>query len=369
MKKYILMVVAVLFLVGSFLVVKYLFSGKKPPKQQVEKNIQLAFIQTVKNISAPIKIPASGSLVASDKIKLYVEVQGILELMKKDFKPGVRYRKGEVLIKLNSKEFYTNLQAQKSSFYNLILSMMPDIKLDFPDAFSKWQKYIEAFDLNKPIAPLPEATSKKEKLFVATKNIFTNYYQIKNLEVRFEKYTLTAPFNGVLTEASVTPGTLVRVGQLIGEFISTSTYEMEIALNISMVSMLKIGDAVVVENMETDTKQWTGKIIRINGKVDKNSQTVNVYIQLTGSDLQEGMYLKAIIGAKKIDNVFEVPRNLLIGDSLLYVVEDEHLKLQKIKTVHLNDKTVIVSGLQNGQQLLWKVIPKAYEGMEVKSDF
>ncbi len=44
------------------------------------------------------------------------------------------------------------------------------------------------------------------------------------------KYTIKAPFKGILTEALVTEGTLIRNNQKLGEYIDPSLYEMEVSL-------------------------------------------------------------------------------------------------------------------------------------------
>ena len=47
---------------------------------------------------------------------------------------------------------------------------------------------LDNMDIKKSIKELPKPKSDKEKLFVAAKNILTNYYTIKNLEIKLKKY-------------------------------------------------------------------------------------------------------------------------------------------------------------------------------------
>ena len=64
------------------------------------------------------------------------------------------------------------------------------------------------------------------------------------------KYQIRAPFSGTLTEALVSPGTLVRIGQKLGEFIDPSIYEMEVSINSEFANLLKVGNSVVLSNLE-----------------------------------------------------------------------------------------------------------------------
>ena len=94
-------------------------------------------------------------------------------------------------------------------------------------------------------------------------------------------------------------------------------------------------------------------------------QTVQVFIQVSGDGLKEGMYLEAWMNGQEQTNAYEVSRNLLVDDHHLYIVEDGALALVRVEPVHFNQNTVIVQGLNNGVQLISKAVPGAYAGMKV----
>ena len=116
---------------------------------------------------------------------------------------------------------------------------MPDLRLDYPDAFEKWQQYLAKLDMSNSTPDLPETTKDNEKYFITGKGIYSSYYNVKSLEQRLSKYSIRAPFSGVLTNADVTKGTLIRSGQKLGEFIQTGIYETEVSVNTSYLNTLK----------------------------------------------------------------------------------------------------------------------------------
>jgi len=243
--------------------------------------------------------------------------------------------------------------------------MMPDYKVEFPNEYEKWQNYLSEFDLNKTTQELPEINSDKEKFFLSIRNIFTTYYNVKNIETRLNKYSIKAPFSGVLTEVAVTTGTLIRQGQKLGEFINPQIYELSISVNAELGQFLKVGNEVSVTNLKK-TKKWNGKIIRINGKVDLTSQTVKVFVLVKGDGLKEGIFLDATLNATSVENGVEISRKLIVGDNEIFVVKDSTLQLQQITPVHYNDTSVIVKGLEDGTTILSKPVPGAYSGMKIK---
>jgi multidrug efflux pump subunit AcrA (membrane-fusion protein) len=270
------------------------------------------------------------------------------------------------MVKVKSDDYYANLQAQKSNLQNLITSILPDLKLDFPDSYAKWDDYLKSFDMDKSIAPLPEPSTDKEKFFLTGRNIYTTYYQTKNLEIVLKKYTLTAPFNGVLTEALVTPGSLVRNGQKLGEFIDPTVFELELAVSKALISSVTVGKEVTVINPENELQSWLGKVTRINGRVNPSTQTVQIFVLVKGEKLKEGMYLEANIAGQEKLNALKIPRNLLVDDTKMYVIDaDSNLALQEVNVVHKSRGFVIVQGVQNGDLVMSKPIPGAYAGMKV----
>ncbi len=366
MRKIITTILGLILLAAALYAANTMMNKKKPPRPQRKKAVATVYTNRVVNSDIPITITTSGNLVAKNKVEIFSEVQGVFERNTKEFKPGIFYNKGESLLKVNSSEHSASLQAQKSSLYNQLVLLLPDLRLDYPESFPKWEAYVRNFSMDKPLESLPEPTTEKEKLFISGRNIFTGYYNVRNQEVRLSKYNIKAPFYGVLTEALVTPGTLIRMGQKLGEFIDPSTYEMEVAINAAYSKLLRIGEKVELRDLEK-TAKWTGKVIRINGKIDQASQTVKVYIQVRSKELKEGMYLLAEVGAKEEKNTFEISRKLLMDDSKLFVVRDTVLVLQTINPVYFKEKTVIVRGLEDGTLILSKPVPGAYSGMRVNA--
>ena len=66
------------------------------------------------------------------------------------------------------------------------------------------------------------------------------------------KFVVRAPFTGILTEATINPGTLVRPGQRLGEFIDPSVYEIQIALQKSMIPFIQENDKVNLKSLGWD---------------------------------------------------------------------------------------------------------------------
>lgn len=354
----------IILVLGIFFMTK-LFGLDKKERPKPKPVIKTVFVDTVKNGTVPLVIEANGNLTAKRRVELYSEVQGVLIAGNKLFKPGQVFRKGETLLRLNAEEFRATVNSQKSNLINQITALLPDLRLDYPDAYAKWERYVNTFDVNKSLSELPEITSDKERYFITGRNILTSYYNVKNLEQRLYKYRITAPFSGILTEANVTEGTLVRSGQKIGEFIETGVYELPVAISKIYADLLKVGKEVTLKNLD-DSKEYKGVVTRINGNIEQASQTITAFIEVKNESLREGMYLEAELSARQETDAITVNRDLLQSEKQLFVVRDTILDIIDVKPVYFSEKTVVVKGVPDGTILVDRPVPGAYAGMRIK---
>jgi len=365
MRKTILFILGILFVVAAYFGTQKIIDSRNKKRPTPKKVVKTVFVDTVKNTSVPIMIPANGNLTAKRRLEIYSEVQGIFKTGNKLFRPGQNYSKGQSFIRIDDSEFYATVQSAKSNLYNSIAAIMADLRLDFPEVFPKWQVYLRGFDLTKPTPELPKMTSEKENYFITGRGIVSSYYNVKNLEQRLSKFQISAPFDGILTEALVTEGTLIRNGQKLGEFIDPSVYEMEVALSKTYADLIKKGETVQLNNLNR-TKSFSGIVSRVNGNIDATTQTISAFIEVNNKTLKEGMYLEANLNAKEEKNAIEVSRSLLLDGNQIFIVRDSVLDIVDVSPVYFSDTKVVLKNIPDGTVILSKSVPGAYAGMLVK---
>ncbi len=351
---------AALYIAGVF------SGGKKPPARTTEKARKTVITKTVENGAVQFQLPVYGKLQARDRVQLYAEVNGILQETGKKFLEGVSFAKGELLLRIDDTEAMANLMAQRSNYLNAITGVLPDLKIDFPQDYQAWLTYLENLDIDKAVVAPPSASTKKAELYLTSRGVYTNYFNLKSAEARLDKYAIRAPFNGVVTASNIRPGTLVRPGQLLGDFISADTYELETAISIRFLPFVKIGNTVHLQSADI-SGDWVGRIARINKKIDESTQTVKLYIEVSSATLREGMYLQGMLAGMEVQNAYAIPRRLLVDNDHVFVVQqDSLLEKTRVNIIEYTDEDAIVSGLTTGDQLVYEVIPGAISGMIVQ---
>jgi membrane fusion protein (multidrug efflux system) len=335
-------VAAFVILVGAFAGSSLLRQMKKPPPTK-------GFTPTTKQVetfspepqTVRLALDIQGTLRAYDKIDIFSEVNGTLLRTDRAFKEGVYFPKGATLIRVDDEEARLSILSQKSNLLNAITQIMPDLKVDYPQTFTAWDTYLNEFDLETSLTPLPEVEDKQARLFIASRNIYPTYYTIRSAEERLAKYEIKAPFNGVLTQTSINPGTLVRAGQKLGELMRTGSYELEATVPLRELQYLSVGNTVTLTS-EDIAGSWTGKVRRISDQIDPETQTIRVFVEVSGQELREGMYLKGTVQGGAVNESFELPRSLLVDQKKVYVVRDGKLALETVEVVRLTAETAIL---------------------------
>ncbi|GAB5538735.1 MAG: hypothetical protein Salg2KO_08380 [Salibacteraceae bacterium] len=333
---------------------------KIPTKKANAEAYRIVKTTTVQNDTFSRQIPINGKLIATKKLEIYPEVTGRLLPSPTPFKVGSEFKEGEVLLAIDGRESLLNLKSQRSGFINIIAQILPDIKVDYPEEFEAWESYLSQIDPDKELADLPEVKSTQLKNLIAGRNIYQQFYAIKSLENRQQKFTITAPYTGSVSLGNVNPGTVIRAGQKVGEFIQASGYELEAGIALSDAQIIKRGDRVKLNN------GISGAVIRISDNADPGTQQVKVYASVHGNALREGSYLSGTMESGLVPNAISIDRNLISDEHHVFILKDSALMKIPVTVAHQFEEEVIVQGLEDGTILLNQVIEGAYQGMKAK---
>lgn len=363
-KRQILIIAAgVVILAGSIGVSRFLKKDEKPAQNKSET---LTAVKTIEVSPGIIhrEVTITGRLVPEKTITLFAEVGGKASKGSKPFKEGVRFSQGEVIIQINSEEIESSVISSRSNFQSTLASVIPDLKLDFPKIAKEWEDYLFSIEIEESLPPLPEVDNKKLKLFLSGRQIFSNYYKIKEQETRLDKYIIRAPFKGSLVSANLDESSLVRVGQPIGEFISTGSYELEAGISYLDAEYLEVSTEFEMKDVNTgNTYQAT--VIRVNDQVDPSTQQVKIYASIKDPSAKSGIYLEGKIDAQNFDNAIRLPVTSLVNGNSIFVVEDSIANLKKVNLEFKNNEIAILTGLDGKSKIITGKHNESLNGLKV----
>ena len=353
-------------LAGGFLLMMFLLNIKsEPPKREQVIRPKIVHAEIIKLTDVNSEIVAFGRLTSSQPIILYSEVAGILEKGQIQFRSASSFKKGDLLIKVDDRQVKLDLNSMKSDFLNALAAVLPEIKVDFPEKYEKFQNYFNGCDFETNLKSLPKTDNQKIKLFLTRFNVYKLFYNVKNLEIKLEKHFFYAPFNGSIVSADLHVGSSVRSGSKIGEIFNLDNLEVEIPIATQDIHWIKQNKSVVLTSSEIDG-QWTGKIKRIGKSIDERTQTVQVFATVSNSDenLINGVFLKASIPGSIIENAVSVPSRAIYNESFVYLVNNKKLDYRKVDVIRRQSDSVIVKGnIQSGDTLVTGLMQGVASGM------
>ncbi len=368
-QKYVIIISGIAIILFAYFSMSFLSNFKKQPEKKNEEKIY-RYVKAIPVKYEDLKgeIISSGRVYSKSEVILSSEVSGKILSGRVPFKKGQRFRKGDLLLKIYAKEAGLSLKANKSSFLNILAGLLPDLKIDFPDNYENWYNFFESIDIDKDLPEMPKITSTKEKVFLSSRNILSSYYNIKSAESNYKKHFIFAPFNGSITNVMVEVGGFAGMGTRLGNIINTEELELEVPLALEEASWVKEGNKVKIFD-EKELKHWKGTVIRKSGDLDIQTQSVSIFVKIINNQknrLYKGQYLRAHFNTLVVKNVMEIPRNSVINTDEVYIVKNNILLKEKINVVKVNEKTVFINGLNNGEMIVVEPLANANENTKVK---
>lgn len=310
------------------------------------------------------EISLDGRLSAYEKVSLGSEVTGRLLSTGKNHKVGSYFSKGDVLFQVANSDERLALYAQRSSLLNAITQIMPDLKFDHPASFDTWKRYLDEMDVEKSLKELPQAQTDKEKYYIAGKNIYNLYYNIKSVEDRMGNYNIYAPFSGVFLSVNAYPGSLVTPGMNLGQLMNTSRFEMVAPIAMDDIKYVSNGQKVSLFS-ESLGKNWSGTVSRVSNQIDQATQSIPVYISVTGKGLRDGVFLKGTLEGKSLEGVCEIPRSVIVDQNHVWIYQEGKSVKKKLEIVARKDQKIIVKGLDETDRVITSGVNNIYNGQEL----
>ncbi|MEE9429891.1 MAG: efflux RND transporter periplasmic adaptor subunit [Melioribacteraceae bacterium] len=368
-RKYIIILSGLAIVLFSFFSMKYLGGLKKSPtKIPSKENVRYVKAIPINYSNLTTELTASGRVYSQSEITISAEVIGKIEQGNVPFKKGQSFRKGDLLIKIEDYQAGLSLKAKKSSFLNRLAGILPDYKIDYSENYNSWLSFFESINIDEDLPDLPEIKSTKEKVFLASRNILSEYYSIKSEENRYYKHSIYAPFSGSIIQANVEVGAIANPGAMLGKIINTSNLELEVPLEIAEAKWVKIGDKVLVKN-DNGSQQWKGTIIRKAKDIDPQTQSVSVFVKLyskQSNPIYKGQYLTAVFNNLKLNDVMEIPRKAVFNSDEVFVVKDSLLIKKNVNVVKRTEETLFFNGLEENLNIVVEPLINASTNTKVK---
>lgn len=249
------------------------------------------------------RLPAIGTLTASQGIDLSVEIAGTISAVQ--FRSGEKVSKGQPIVLLDSEIEQASLTAAQADLHLA--------KVEFERARS----LVDRQAISRSEFDRLNAESQKAAATVA------------QLKASLAKKRILAPFSGTIGISQVDVGDFVAAGTPIATLQDLSKLFVDFYLAEQQVPLLAIGQPVHLQVTAFPGEQFEGKIVALNPKVEITTRNVQVRAELAnpGERLLPGMFADLQVLLPSEEPQVVVPETAitytLYGNSVLVVKEGQ----------------------------------------------
>ena len=212
---------------------------------------------------------------------------------------------------------------------------------------------------------LPEFKNNKERMFMTSRNLIMEYYNLKSQESRMAKYIYIAPFSGTIIATYAEPGSISNPGGQIAKIAKTGDFEVKVPISISDLDTYKNKSVASFQNASGQTIA-DGKIRRISNVINQQTQSADVYYSIkprSGQKIYNGMFVNVTINKEVTKKTMTLPR-ASVKDNKVQTLKNNVLKNINVLISGTKPDSVFVTGLTNGQHILLEQVDEVDNGVK-----
>lgn len=372
-------------LVVAIVFIALLIYWTKPVQSPILKEVRPlhVVVTTVDKRDIYPFITAAGRLIPEKTANLQFEVSG--HLRARQVQAGQKVEQGTLLLELDDQhyrlrrvEYQSHLDTEKAAILrDEILLAIASKNLDLQTkAVQRLEKLrrdslasrsnLEAA-LQKKLQLQAEQTRLQFLVDTATSRLHLQQARLKLAQRDVTHTQLYAPFDGIINRIHVAQGDRVAPGKIAVEIIATRFLDLYLELQQQAIASLTLGQEVSVSINGSDVR---GFIQSLQTSPHPSTQTYPVTIRIDGTNLLPGMLANATIPLPPYLQVLTVPVTALLHDTdqqdYVFVVENDLAKKTAVtRLMRFQNRWLIASGLQPGQQIVARDIAALSDNMAI----
>lgn len=192
----------------------------------------------------------------------------------------------------------------------------------------------------------------------------------KNLQ---ENTQLVSPVTGIVTARNYDSGDMYTTAEPIFVVEQIRPVKLKVNVSESLFTKLKKGNEVDVRLDVYGDEVFKGRISLIYPTIDPDTRTFPVEIKITNNDnrVRPGMFARVTMNFGALQHVVAPDRAIVkqsgAGDRYIFVYKDGKVSYQKVELGRrMNDKYEIISGVNDGDQVVVTGQSRLTNGMEVE---
>jgi membrane fusion protein (multidrug efflux system) len=302
-------------------------------------------IIVVKTEKLDSKIQSTGTLLANEEVELRSEISG--KISRIYFKEGDRVKKGQLLVHINDDELQAQLRRLE---YN--------IKLNEENEFRQ-KRLLEK-----------EAISQQEYDIVLTQ-LNSIRAEMQQLKAIIARYSLRAPFDGVIGLRYVSEGSYVSPTSQIAFMQDIDPVKIEFSIPEKYADQVKGGSKMEFFINGRD-KKYEGQVYAIEPRIDLATRSLRIRATSSNpnNELIPGAFANVQLTLKTIDDAILIPTEALIpelqGQKVFLYKNGIAISIPVETGIRTEREIQVTKGIQLSDSLIVTGLLQLKDSMQVK---
>jgi RND family efflux transporter MFP subunit len=304
------------------------------------------------------------------KVELHAKVSGYVDQINVDI--GDQVKAGQLLARLEVPELRDELARAEAAEQRA--------EADYKDAHLVYTRLLAVDKAHPNLVAQQELDAAEAKDNTTEAAIAGAKAEVQRQQTLLAYTHITVPFDGVITHRYADPGSLIQAGtasdtQSMPLVCLSDNYRLRLDFPVSVayVKDIQLGDRVEVRVESLKGKPFTGKISRSTQKVDEDTRTMLMEIEVPNPKLElvPGMYATVVLKVERRPQALAIPTEAISTDKNIsvYVVNPDQEIEERPVTLGLETprKYEVVAGLKEGELVLIGSRSRVKPGQKVEA--
>ena len=326
--------------------------------------------------SARATVLASGLVTSSQRISVVPQVGGKVTFLSKNLMPGGRFASGEVLARIDAREY--RLAALQEE------SRVRQAELDFQLEQGRQSIARQEWELLGDSRPEEQASLalRKPHLAAAQENLKAAQSGLGKAQLNLNRTSFRAPFNAMVLEENVDLGQVVSPGMSIATLIGTDRFWVRASVPVEKLALLEIpgfnaetGSTVtLLQNLgDSQPAQRSGTVLGLAGGLDTQTRSA---VLLIGVDhpmdppegrkpLLHGAFVDLQIAGREMEGVVLVPQGAVVDGNSVWLAGADNRLERRLVTIGWSDArhVAVTHGLSEQDRIVVTPFARPVKGM------
>ncbi len=357
-------------------------TASKPQLKRTKPPVPVPMVRvsTVQTGPKAITIRGEGTVRPLREIELVPQVGGKVVSVSPNMVDGGEFKKGDTLLRIDPVDYELAVTLARAK----VKDAESRLKVAEEEAASALEEWKLLYQNNREVEKEPPALVAKEPQLAAAKaRLAADRADLQKARLLLKRTGLKAPFDGRVSDESIDIGQYVTVGRSLATLFSTRVAEIVVPFDDESLYWFDVpgftpgneaGSPVkVIARIAGRDLNWSGKVMRAEGKLDERTRMVNVVVRVekpyaTKPPLVAGLFVTVEIKGHTLENAAVIPRSALRENNIVWVVENGgQLKFRSVEVARLGtNQAILHSGLEDGDMVVTSGLKAVTDGMQVR---